>query len=92
MENENKVIKLINGDLIIGKAAKGENDYIIMENPYTVKDLGKGPCVMPYEYDLLLEPMKFISFSSFNMMWLKNLSDFPQVNDQYTQATTGLVI
>jgi hypothetical protein len=48
--------------------------------------------VLPYEADLLMEPMKFISFGAFNMLWLKNLSDFPQVSEQYVQAVTGLVI
>ncbi len=90
MTDENKIIKLVNNDLIIGKAAKGENDSIIVEKPYTVKDLGSGPCVMPYELDLLIEPMKFISFGSFNMLWLKNLSDFPQVQEQYISATSGI--
>ena len=90
MNDENKIIKLINGDLLIGKTAKGDNEAIIVENPYTVKNLGEGPCVLPYELDLLLEPMKFISFQAFNILWLKNLSDFPQVQEQYLSATTGI--
>jgi len=90
MNDENKIIKLINGDLLIGKTAKGDNESIIVEKPYTVKNLGEGPCVLPYELDLLLEPMKFISFQAFNILWLKNLSDFPQVQEQYLSATTGI--
>jgi len=89
---ENKIIKLINGDLLIGKAGQGDNEAVVVENPYTVKNLGEGPCVLPYELDLLMEPMKFISFQAFNILWIKNLSDFPQVNDQYISATTGIDI
>lgn len=90
MNDELKIIKLINGDILIGKAANGENESVIVETPYTVKNLGEGPCVLPYEMDLLLEPMKFISFQAFNILWLKNLSDFPQVQEQYISATTGI--
>lgn len=90
MKNENKIIKLINGDLLIGKAGQGDKEAIIVEKPYTVKDLGKGPCVLPYELDVLVTPMKFISFQAFNILWIKNLSDFPQVEEQYISATTGI--
>jgi len=85
-----KVIKLINGDLLIGHAAKAKDEAIIVEAPYTVKDLGQGPCVLPYELDLLMEPMKFVSFQGFNILWLKNLEDFPQVQEQYISATSGI--
>lgn len=91
-QDENKIIKLINGDLLIGNAGQGENESVVVENPYTVKDLGQGPCVLPYELDLLLEPMKFISFQAYNILWLKNLKDFPQVEEQYISATTGIDI
>lgn len=92
MENtDNKIIKLINNDIIIGNATNGDKEgSVIVEKPYTVKDLGKGPCVMPYEFDILLEPMTHIGFQAFNILWIKNLSDFPQVESQYIQATTGL--
>lgn len=90
---DKKVIKLVNNDILIGIAGKGDQEgSVIIEKPYTVKDLGQGPCVMPYELDLLVEPMEFISFQSFNILWIKNLSDFPAVESQYTQATTGLEI
>jgi len=94
MENveEEKVLKLVTGDLIIGKCSNGENNHVVVENPYTVKDLGQGPCVMPYELDLLMEPMKTLAFPAFNMVWLKNLSNFPEVKKQYTSAVTGLVL
>ena len=83
----------MNNDIIIGPASNGETpDSVIVEKPYTVKDLGNGPCVMPYEFDLLLEPMNFIGFHNFNILWIKNLSDFPQVESQYIQATSGLQI
>jgi hypothetical protein len=88
--DENKVIMLINGDMLIGKTAKGENEAIIVENPYTVEDLGEGMCVLPYCLTKLMDPMKFISFQAFNILWLKNLSDFPQVQEQYLSATTGI--
>lgn len=87
---ENKVLKLVTGDILIGKCSKGENDQIVVEKPYTVKDLGQGPCVMPYELDLLIEPMEFVAFPSFNMVWLKNLEDFPKVQEQYISATSGI--
>jgi len=89
MEDE-KIIKLINSDLIIGKAGKGDNDMIVVENPYTVKDLGNGPCVMPYELDMLMEPMKTVGFHSMNILWIKNLKDFNQVQEQYELATSGV--
>jgi len=88
-----KVIKLLNNDILIGTASKGETpETVVVETPYTVKDVGQGPCVMPYEFDLLLEPMKIITFQSYNILWIKHLSDFPTVEQQYIKATTGLEI
>ena len=87
---DNKIIKLINNDIIIGNAGKGENDMVVIENPYTVKDLGQGMCVMPYELDVLMEPMKSIGFHSMNILWIKNLSDFDQVQTQYLGAISGI--
>lgn len=92
MQEDNKILKLVNSDILIGKCSKGDNDQIVVENPYTVKDLGKGPCVMPYELDLLIDPMKYIAFPGFNMLWLKNLKDFPTVEEQYISATSGIDI
>jgi len=92
MNDDLKIIKLINNDLIIGRASKGDNEAIVVENPYTVKNLGEGPCVLPYELDILLEPMKYISFQAFNVLWIKNLEDFLQVQEQYISATTGIDI
>ncbi len=89
-KDENKIVMLINSDMLIGKTAKGENESIIVENPFTVEDLGKGACVMPYCLPKLMSPMKFISFQAFNILWIKNLSDFPQVENQYIAATSNI--
>jgi len=85
-----KILKLINNDILIGTATKGDNDQVVVENPYTVKNLGNGPCVLPYELDMLMEPMKFVAFNPYNILWLKNLSDFPEVQNQYIAATSGI--
>lgn len=87
---DNKIIKLVNGDLIIGDASRSDNGTIVIDKPYTIKDFGQGPCVLPYELDRLLEPMTHIAFEPYNMLWLKNLSDFPVVESQYISATTGI--
>lgn len=89
-EQDFKIIKLINNDILIGNASKAENDSIVIENPYTIKDLGHGPCVLPYELDVLMEPMKFINFQAFNVLWIKNLKDFTEVHTQYSSATSGI--
>lgn len=86
------IFKLVNSDYIIGNPSKDEKENIVVENPYTIKDLGQGPCVMPYDLDLLTEPMKFIAFQPFNVLWFKSLSEFPQVQKQYITATTGIEI
>lgn len=94
--NENqdltRLVKLINGDLVFGAASKSEDNenLIVIEKPFTVKNLGEGPCVLPYEVDLLMEPMKFIALQEFNIMWVKNLTDFPEVYNQYISATSGI--
>jgi len=85
-----KILKLINNDILIGTATKGDNEQVVIEKPYTVKDLGNGPCVLPYELDMLMEPMEFVAFNPYNILWLKNLSDFPEVQNQYTAATSGI--
>lgn len=87
-----KIVKLINNDILIGAASKGDNDQVVIEKPYTVKNLGQGPCVLPYELDMLMEPMAFIAFNPYNILWIKNLSDFPEVQNQYTSAISGIEI
>jgi len=91
-EEEIRIMKLKNNDILIGKAVLIENDQLLINNPYTVKDLGQGPCVMPYELDILVEPMKYISFDKDQILWVHFLKDFTAVQDQYIQATSGLIL
>ena len=90
-----RVHKLTTGELVIG-ASKGEGDFVIVDKPYSVyetfnADGTQAVAVMPYEFPYLMEPMETITLRAFDIMWSKKLEDFPQVEVQYIEATTGII-
>lgn len=86
------IFKLTNNDIIIGNILSSDEESITLEHPYSIYDLGDGPCVVPYELPTLLSPMETITLRMFDIMWNKKLSDFSTVQDQYFAATTGIDI
>jgi hypothetical protein len=88
--NKLRILKLTNGDLIIGDSESIDENNVSVTKPYTIIDFGKGPCVVPYELHLLMEPMNQVTLRMFDIMWSKALSDFPMVEQQYISATTGI--
>jgi len=84
------VIKLTNNDIIIGNVISSTEEHIIIEHPYSIYDIGQGPCVMPYELPTLLAPMESVTLRMFDVMWVRNLDEFSTVKEQYLKATSGL--
>ena len=62
------VFKLVNGDIIIGNIVGNDEQNITLEHPYSIYDLGQGPCVMPYELPILLTPMKELTLRMFDVI------------------------
>ncbi len=85
-----RVHKLTTGELVIGES-EGQGDFVIVQAPYSIYETSTGQmAVMPYEYPYLVEPMKDITLRAFDIMWSKRLDEFPQVETQYIEATTGV--
>ena len=84
------ILKLSNNDLVIGEILDSSESNITLGKPYTVRKTPEGPQLLPYELELLLEPMDDIIIRTYDVMWNKALKDFPVIEQQYSAATTGI--
>ncbi len=84
------VFKLTSGDIIIGNIVATTETDVTVQHPYSVYDIGQGPCLMPYEMPTLLAAMENITIRLFDIMWNKKLSEFETIEEQYFAATTGI--
>ena len=86
----NIIVKLTNNDIVIGNLLESNETEILIEHPYSVYDFEGAPCVMPYEINRLVDSMFTVGLRTYDIMWSKPLSDFPTVEKNYVQATTGI--
>jgi hypothetical protein len=91
MKAGKRFFKLINGEMVYGdtETVPTQNGTeIIIKKPYMVK----GGNVMPYCMDVLPSAPGAIQIHPMNILWTVPLDEFPDVEEAYIKATSGIVL
>lgn len=88
-----KVIKLINGEILIGTVESAPNVHgvneVLIKQPYTaIETVG----LIPYCVTALGSAPAAVQIHPMNILWVSPLEDFPEANKTYIKATSGIEV
>jgi len=90
MQDKLRVIKLVNGETIMGECETVYTENaaeILIKTPFCATTAG----IMPYMVDVMASAPAAIQIHPMNVLWTVPLDEFPQANEKYKEATSVLI-
>lgn len=82
-----RIFKLINNDIVFGKASSDDKGQVIIEDPYSIKDM----MVHPYMSQDFGEGLPCLIIHPMNIVWSVPMEDIKMIDKVYEEAMTGIV-